>query len=118
MEAPVTYVETGAFEKPPTCTTGPNPFSARTQVKVKTVLAPERHFHQESILPGFVQPAQLACADIVLTSYSVVQRELDWAQVMVERRTGLADRPKLRLAQRYLCRPSPLTCVRWWRVRL
>ncbi|VDK80081.1 unnamed protein product, partial [Dibothriocephalus latus] len=68
--------------------------------------------------PGFVQPAFLAAADIVLTTYSIVQRELGWASVSVEQRTGLGHRPHLRTAQRYLTTPSPLTCVIWWRLCL
>ncbi|VEL24871.1 unnamed protein product [Protopolystoma xenopodis] len=72
----------------------------------------------QELLPGFVQPAQLASADIVLTAYSVVQRELDWAEVTSEQRAGISRRPQLRVAQRYLFRPSPLTCVKWWRVSI
>uniref|UniRef100_A0A0X3PX32 Helicase ATP-binding domain-containing protein n=1 Tax=Schistocephalus solidus TaxID=70667 RepID=A0A0X3PX32_SCHSO len=68
--------------------------------------------------PGFVQPSILAAADIVLTTYSIVQRELGWASVSVEQRTGLGHRPHLRTAQRYLTTPSPLACVIWWRLCL
>ncbi|KAH8850791.1 E3 ubiquitin-protein ligase [Schistosoma japonicum] len=115
MEAPVTSVEFGIRESVKE-QGNINPFSPRTHVPTKVVS--ENKFSKEMILPGFVQPPQLACADIVLTSYSVVQRELDWVEVVANRQAGVAGRPKLRLAQRYICRPSPLTCVRWWRVCL
>ncbi|VDQ05711.1 unnamed protein product [Trichobilharzia regenti] len=115
MEAPVTCVDLGirgsVKEQGNT-----NPFALRTHVSAKVVS--EDKIHEKTILPGFVQPAQLACADVVLTSYSVVQRELDWAEVVASRQSGHGHRPKLRLTQRYLCRPSPLTCVRWWRICL
>ncbi|VDD80986.1 unnamed protein product [Mesocestoides corti] len=68
--------------------------------------------------PGFVQPAELATADIVLTTYTVIQRELGWAAVSTEQRVGEGHRPSLRTAQRYLAPPSPLACVIWWRVRV
>ncbi|CAH8467633.1 unnamed protein product [Heterobilharzia americana] len=115
MEAPVTPVELGirgsVKEQGNT-----NPFAPRVHTATKVVS--ENKICEETILPGFVQPPQLACADIVLTSYSVVQRELGWVEVFADRQAGLGDRPKLRVAQRYLCRPSPLTCVRWWRICL
>ncbi|CAH8448552.1 unnamed protein product [Schistosoma rodhaini] len=115
MEAPVTSVEFGTRASVKEQGNN-NPFASRTHVPTKVVS--ENKVSEETILPGFVQPPQLACADIVLTSYSVVQRELDWAEVVADRQAGLANRPKLRLAQRYICRPSPLTCVRWWRICL
>ena len=68
--------------------------------------------------PNFVQPAELDSADIVLTTYTVLQREIGWASVSAEQRVGEGHRPSLRLAQRYLAPPSPLTCVIWWRVGL
>uniref|UniRef100_A0A5K3EVH6 E3 ubiquitin-protein ligase SHPRH n=2 Tax=Mesocestoides corti TaxID=53468 RepID=A0A5K3EVH6_MESCO len=68
--------------------------------------------------PGFVQPAELATADIVLTTYTVIQRELGWAAVSTEQRVGEGHRPSLRTAQRYLAPPSPLACVIWWRICL
>ncbi|KAL7060545.1 hypothetical protein AAHC03_09934 [Spirometra sp. Aus1] len=78
-----------------------------------------RHREVESeFRPSFVQPSLLAAADIVLTTYSTVQRELGWASVSVEQRTGLGHRPNLRTAQRYLTTPSPLACVIWWRLCL
>ncbi|KAF8570289.1 hypothetical protein P879_05806 [Paragonimus westermani] len=101
------------------CSTNVNPYAPRTRVTaLRTAASQPEQMEEELLLPGFVQPGQLACADIVLTSYSVVQRELDWAEVVAERRSGLGHRPGLRLEPRYLCRPSPLTCVRWWRVCL
>ncbi|KAF6777791.1 hypothetical protein AHF37_02808 [Paragonimus kellicotti] len=120
MEAPVTPVELGGRASTTGLTsTSVNPYAPRTRVTaVRTAASQPEQMEEELLLPGFVQPGQLACADIVLTSYSVVQRELDWAEVVAERRSGLGHRPGLRLAPRYLCRPSPLTCVRWWRVCL
>ncbi len=70
----------------------------------------------EWVGPGFVQPAALASADIVLTAYSTLQQELGWAAVSSEQRSGLGQRPTLRAGQRYLAPPSPLSCVIWWRV--
>lgn len=116
MEAPVTRVEVGVRTTAQNTPTKNNPYAPRTRIPVKFMTGTSRDEDVDELLPGFVQPCQLACADIVLTSYSVVQRELDWAEVIAERRAGMGDRPQLRLAQRYICRPSPLTCVRWWRV--
>ncbi|CAL8071212.1 unnamed protein product [Calicophoron daubneyi] len=113
MEAPVTSIELGVHV-PIRARCHINPYAPRTRVTATATNSEE----EETLLPGFVQPGQLACADIVLTSYSVIQRELDWAEVVAERQAGTGGRPNLRLAQRYLCRPSPLTCVRWWRICL
>ncbi|KAF5398068.1 hypothetical protein PHET_08852 [Paragonimus heterotremus] len=120
MEAPVTPVELGGRASTTGLkSTNVNPYAPRTRVTaLRTAASQPDQMEEELLLPGFVQPGQLACADIVLTSYSVVQRELDWAEVVAERRSGLGHRPGLRLAPRYMCRPSPLTCVRWWRVCL
>ncbi|KAG5448515.1 E3 ubiquitin-protein ligase shprh [Clonorchis sinensis] len=120
MEAPVTPVELGNRMNTGTLAQSrTNPYAPRTRVTARLSKSTANGEPEvDELLPGFVQPGQLACADIVLTSYSVVQRELDWAEVVAERQAGLGDRPRLRLAQRYLCRPSPLTCVRWWRVCL
>ncbi|OON14222.1 hypothetical protein X801_09990 [Opisthorchis viverrini] len=117
MEAPVTPVELGNRMNTGTLAQSrTNPYAPRTRVTARSSKSTANGEPEvDELLPGFVQPGQLACADIVLTSYSVVQRELDWAEVVAERQAGLGDRPRLRLAQRYLCRPSPLTCVRWWR---
>ncbi|VDM18554.1 unnamed protein product, partial [Hydatigera taeniaeformis] len=68
--------------------------------------------------PNFVQPGELASADVVLTTYTVLQRELGWASVSAEQRVGEGHRPTLRTAQRYLAPPSPLACVIWWRICL
>ncbi|CAH8452371.1 unnamed protein product [Dicrocoelium dendriticum] len=119
METAVTPVELGC--RGSVVNSSINPYSPKS--RVSTTLANRMRSKPakddvDTLLPGFIQPGQLACADIVLTSYSVVQRELNWAEVAVERHSGLGDRPQLRLTQRYLCRPSPLTCVRWWRVCL
>lgn len=123
MEAPVTAVDlghrnAGAHHQR---SSGANPFAPRSRVVAASSVRNRGEADQgdrEQILPGFVQPGQLACADVILTSYSVVQRELQWAEVVAERQAGRGDRPGLRVAQRYLCRPSPLTCVRWWRVSM
>ncbi|TPP63587.1 E3 ubiquitin-protein ligase SHPRH [Fasciola gigantica] len=118
MEAPATRVQVGVRTAVQNAQSKNNPYAPRTRVPARFMTATQHDEDVNELLPGFVQPCQLACADIVLTSYSVVQRELDWAEVIAERRAGMGDRPQLRLAQRYICRPSPLTCVRWWRVCL
>ncbi|RTG80493.1 E3 ubiquitin-protein ligase SHPRH, partial [Schistosoma bovis] len=95
MEAPVTSVEFGIRGSVKEQGNN-NPFAPRIHVPTKVLS--ENKVSEETILPGFVQPPQLACADIVLTSYSVVQRELDWAEIcldeaqMVERVTSRTAR--------------------------
>ncbi|XP_037084816.1 E3 ubiquitin-protein ligase SHPRH-like [Pollicipes pollicipes] len=61
----------------------------------------------------YIQPQTLASHDLVVTTYTVLQRELNYAAV--GRAGGQAGK---RRVQRYLPPPTPLLCVDWWRVCL
>ncbi|VDO16527.1 unnamed protein product [Rodentolepis nana] len=56
----------------------------------------------------YYQPVNLATKDIVITSYSVLKRELSYAEASQERFS--------RKGTRYLQPPSPLKCIKWWRI--
>lgn len=60
---------------------------------------------------GYIQPTTLAEYDIVITTYEVLRKELDYVDVYENRRT-------LRYAKKYYAPNSPLICVDWWRVCL
>ncbi|KAM3178355.1 hypothetical protein ACTXT7_002748 [Hymenolepis weldensis] len=57
----------------------------------------------------YYQPVDLATKDVVITTYSVLKRELSFAEATQERIS--------RKSTRYLQPPSPLKCIKWWRPR-
>ena len=58
---------------------------------------------------GYVSPAQLASYDIVLVTYETLRDEFYHA-------TSQEVSWNLRHRKRYVCFPSPLPAVHWWRV--
>ncbi|XP_039294861.1 E3 ubiquitin-protein ligase SHPRH [Nilaparvata lugens] len=61
---------------------------------------------------GYTQPLRLAQYDIVITSYQVLMKEIDFANIN-------EDRPRtMRYARKFFPPSSPLTCVGWWRICL
>jgi len=64
---------------------------------------------------GYNQPQTLAKYDVVITTYEVLSKELDYVDLP---HCNLADGRRFRNAKRYTSLPSPLTCVQWWRVCL
>lgn len=60
---------------------------------------------------NYIQPVDLADNDIVLTTYQVLCKELDYS---LEENT----QRKLRHAKRYHAPVTPLTCISWWRLCL
>lgn len=60
---------------------------------------------------GYIQPTTLAEYDIVITTYEVLRKELDYVDVYENKRS-------LRYTKKYYAPNSPLICVDWWRVCL
>ena len=60
---------------------------------------------------GFVQPRDLAKLDIVITTYDVLSQELSHVFAIENKR-------QLRNVSRYMTIPSPINCLRWWRIVL
>jgi E3 ubiquitin-protein ligase SHPRH len=58
---------------------------------------------------GYVSPAELASYDIVLVTYEALRTEFYHA-------TSQEVSWNLRHRKRYVCYPSPLPAVHWWRV--
>ena len=58
---------------------------------------------------GYVPPAELASYDIVLVTYETLRTEFYHA-------TSQEVSWNLRHRKRYVCYPSPLPAVHWWRV--
>ncbi|XP_063954546.1 E3 ubiquitin-protein ligase SHPRH-like isoform X2 [Lytechinus pictus] len=63
---------------------------------------------------GYIQPQTLANCDIVITTYSTLRTELDYANLSQPGAEGRS----LRKAKRYQTTPSPLPCIEWWRICL
>ncbi|RZF49254.1 hypothetical protein LSTR_LSTR002875 [Laodelphax striatellus] len=62
---------------------------------------------------GYHQPLQLAQYDIVITTYQVLLKELDYVNEDPD------SRPRaMRYARKFFPPSSPLTCVKWWRICL
>lgn len=64
---------------------------------------------------GYVQPRTLAKYDVVLTTYEVLRKEIDYVGLP---HTNSEDSRCLRRPKRFMAVPSPLVAVEWWRICL
>ncbi|CAB3388448.1 Hypothetical predicted protein [Cloeon dipterum] len=72
-------------------------------------------FYNGVYMDGYHQPSSLAKYDVLVTSYEVLNKELDYVDLP---HCNAAGGRRFRNAKRYSALPSPLVCVHWWRVCL
>ncbi|XP_059483639.1 E3 ubiquitin-protein ligase SHPRH [Neocloeon triangulifer] len=72
-------------------------------------------FYNGVFSDGYYQPQSFAAFDIVITTYEVLSKELDYVDLP---HCNAVDGRRFRNAKRYTSLPSPLPCVQWWRVCL
>ena len=75
----------------------------------RCTIAPTQLYEGVKRATGYVSPAELASCDIVLVTYETLRTEFYHA-------TSQEVSWNLRHRKRYVCYPSPLPAVHWWRV--